>query len=602
MSNSVTIRTSAPGAKQAATDIGRLKASITQMGTGAGGPLGGMLKGLGGMALGAGAAGLAIGKLTDLGGEVSKFLGDSIGLASDFNETVSKSDAVFGGAGEDIREWAEGAAHDFGLSQTAALDAATTFGGLFKTVGQSADEAGDHAKEMTELGADLASFFNTDMKTALDSLRSGLAGEAEPMRKFNVFISEAAVNTKLLEQGQKKVNGSWTESQKIMGRYAIIMDQTADAHGDFAKTQDGLANATREFDAAISDLKVDIGEDFLDMMKEGAGGAIDFTYALQGLTDVIEAGLGIEKLGADNPIFNLGGLADQLADQLPPALADMMRQVGQDQRLKSAADEMNRKIFEVRNLPTELITNGLSEAIHGANSKELGGDMADLVGKAWTTAEDRIGTYLRPAGANIMDDLASGIKGNKDAVDEAMDEITYAINHPMKMAAEVARINGALTSQKLGDALASKNPYIRAVAQQQAEILKDKYQQMTGQAWQGGASAGNAWVNGFEFGFGGGPSGGIGSKLGGKKPPKKKQPAKSGKVLDGGRAGGGPVAAGGAYLVGENGPEVLQMGGRSGRVLPNGGSTNIHISLSTREFSHHSAHFATIQRGGPSFT
>lgn len=39
--------------------------------------------------------------------------------------------------------------------------------------------------------------------------------------------------------------------------------------------------------------------------------------------------------------------------------------------------------------------------------------------------------------------------------------------------------------------------------------------------------------------------------------------------LSGARAGGGPVSAGGTYLVGERGPELLQMGGSSGNVVSN---------------------------------
>ena len=46
-----------------------------------------------------------------------------------------------------------------------------------------------------------------------------------------------------------------------------------------------------------------------------------------------------------------------------------------------------------------------------------------------------------------------------------------------------------------------------------------------------------------------------------------------------GRERGGPVAAGGAYLVGEKGPEILQMGSRGGNIIPNnkieGGTTNM---------------------------
>ena len=49
--------------------------------------------------------------------------------------------------------------------------------------------------------------------------------------------------------------------------------------------------------------------------------------------------------------------------------------------------------------------------------------------------------------------------------------------------------------------------------------------------------------------------------------------------LFGKRANGGPVAAGGAYLVGEKGPEILQMGSRGGNIIPNnkieGGTTNM---------------------------
>ena len=45
------------------------------------------------------------------------------------------------------------------------------------------------------------------------------------------------------------------------------------------------------------------------------------------------------------------------------------------------------------------------------------------------------------------------------------------------------------------------------------------------------------------------------------------------------RANGGPVSAGGAFVVGEKGPEILQMGSRGGTIIPNnqlgGGTTNI---------------------------
>ena len=61
---------------------------------------------------------------------------------------------------------------------------------------------------------------------------------------------------------------------------------------------------------------------------------------------------------------------------------------------------------------------------------------------------------------------------------------------------------------------------------------------------------------------------GIGGKIGGF----------LGDILVGKRATGGPVSAGGAYVVGERGPEILQMGSKGGNIVPNrgiGGQTNI---------------------------
>lgn len=52
--------------------------------------------------------------------------------------------------------------------------------------------------------------------------------------------------------------------------------------------------------------------------------------------------------------------------------------------------------------------------------------------------------------------------------------------------------------------------------------------------------------------------------------PTGSQFSQTGADVAGRRASGGPVGAGGRYLVGENGPEILTMGGSSGNIIPNG--------------------------------
>ena len=51
-----------------------------------------------------------------------------------------------------------------------------------------------------------------------------------------------------------------------------------------------------------------------------------------------------------------------------------------------------------------------------------------------------------------------------------------------------------------------------------------------------------------------------------------------------GRAAGGPVTAGGTYLVGERGPELLTMGARSGYVTPNGGmGATVNVTVTSAD-------------------
>ena len=75
----------------------------------------------------------------------------------------------------------------------------------------------------------------------------------------------------------------------------------------------------------------------------------------------------------------------------------------------------------------------------------------------------------------------------------------------------------------------------------------------------------------FSKGASGGEKKGIGGFLGG--------------ILGGlfgKRASGGPVSSGGAYLVGERGPEILQMGSKGGNIIPNnkmGGGTVNNITV-----------------------
>lgn len=208
----------------------------------------------------------AIGKGFELIGDAASmaadFVDDSIDAARDLSETLSKSRVVFGDAAGDVEAYGDRAAKAIGLSKQAAIEAAATFGNFFVGLGQTGKEAASMSTKVVGLAGDLASFNNLDPNDVLDKLRAGLAGEAEPLRRLGVFLTEAKVKAKATEMGLADAHGELSEGAKVLARYQIILDETTTAQGDFARTADGLANSQRTANAELIDAQANLGESF----------------------------------------------------------------------------------------------------------------------------------------------------------------------------------------------------------------------------------------------------------------------------------------------------------------------------------------------------
>ena len=211
---------------------------------------------------------------------MTKGFGDSLSLASSFNESLSKTRVVFGDSSKVVEDFAKKAAVNLGMANGAALEATSTFGNFLQAMGTAKRPATDMSMAMVTLAGDLASFNNASPEDVLLALRSGLSGEAEPMRKFGVALSETAVKAQASKMGIVGVNGVLTEAQKVQARYAIIMAQTTMAQGDFARTSDGAANKQRILAAKMDDVKTKVGQVLLPIKMLVMDGIIKLTDSL----------------------------------------------------------------------------------------------------------------------------------------------------------------------------------------------------------------------------------------------------------------------------------------------------------------------------------
>lgn len=262
--------------------------------------------------------GLSIGtmawtKLSGAIGSVGDVVGDAIDAASDLNESLSKSQVVFGRSATAIEAWAGTMARAGGLSKQAALEAAASFGNLFTGLGQSQASAAEMSKRLVQLASDLASFNNLDPTEALEKLRSGLAGETEPLRSVGVFLTEAKVKAKAMEMGLADAHGELSEGAKVLARYQLILDETKTAQGDFARTADSVANKQRQLNAEIENLKAQLGEALLPVQKDVLSGLLDLTGGLGAVGSIIRRNLGVQTSYIESLRDQANALATNLA-------------------------------------------------------------------------------------------------------------------------------------------------------------------------------------------------------------------------------------------------------------------------------------------------
>lgn len=210
-------------------------------------------------------AGVASGALAGLA--IGGLIKGSVKAASDLAESVSKVGVVFGDSAGEVKKFAKTAATSLGTSEQKALEATGTFGNLFVALKIGQKPAAAMSTKLVALAGDLASFNNVDPAQALDALRSGLTGETEPLKKFGVNLNDATLKQKALELGlTSTTKGTLPPAIKAQAAYALILEQTKTAQGDFTRTSGGLANQQRILSAQFDDLKAKIGKGLLPVV------------------------------------------------------------------------------------------------------------------------------------------------------------------------------------------------------------------------------------------------------------------------------------------------------------------------------------------------
>ena len=206
-------------------------------------------------------------KLTAVVAALIKLTKYTTSAASDLVEVQNVVDVSFGKSAQKVNAWAKTVIKNFGLSQTEAKRTASTFMAMSNGMDIANDAGTTMAITLTELSADLASFWNTSQAEAFTALKSVYTGETETLKKYGIVMTEANLKAFALTQGIKKQYSEMSQAEKVALRYKFVMKTASDAQGDFARNSTTWANQIKILKTQLQELATMIGQVFVKVLR-----------------------------------------------------------------------------------------------------------------------------------------------------------------------------------------------------------------------------------------------------------------------------------------------------------------------------------------------
>lgn len=208
--------------------------------------------------------------------------------ASDLTEVENVVDRTFGDLSYKAEQLASTSITDFGMSELTAKkiasryqamgvsmgltasqvqSATSTLSNFGVKIGNTGDSVADMSLNLTELAADLASFYNTDVDEAAEKLNAVFTGQTRPLREYGIDLTQATLKEWALKSGLDADVASMSQAEKTMLRYQYVLANTSFLHGDFKDTSQTWANQTKILTQQFEALRIVIGQGLIQAVK-----------------------------------------------------------------------------------------------------------------------------------------------------------------------------------------------------------------------------------------------------------------------------------------------------------------------------------------------
>lgn len=253
--------------------------------------------------------------------KTTSLIASAIDKSNQYQEDLNLFTAALGEYAEEAKNYAEEVSEVLGIDPAQWLRNQGVFQTLLTGFGDTAERANIMSKNLTQLGYDLASFFNIPIEDSMQKIQSGISGELEPLRRLGYDLSQARLQQTALNLGITESFSAMTQAEKAELRYYAIMTQVTTAQGDMARSLEAPANQLRILRAQVTMAAREIGNVFIPVLNLIIPVAIAVVKAIRAiakalaslfgfkLTEIDYTGVGA---GLSDAAAGAGGVADGL--------------------------------------------------------------------------------------------------------------------------------------------------------------------------------------------------------------------------------------------------------------------------------------------------
>lgn len=216
-------------------------------------------------------------------------IGATVKSAGALEQSMGAIDTVFRESAGQMHQWSASAATSVGLAKNDYNELSVLIGSQLKNAGTPLDQLAGKTNNLVTAGADMASMFGGTTKEAVEAISSALKGERDPIERYGVSLNEAKIQAQMAEDAMNGVTYASEEQAKAAATLALIMKQTGDAQGNFARESQTYEGVMQRLSASWQNITTTIGQGFLPIATAGGSVLLGMMPAIQGVADKFAA-------------------------------------------------------------------------------------------------------------------------------------------------------------------------------------------------------------------------------------------------------------------------------------------------------------------------